>query len=343
MTRGFIHPRRWASVAGLAVVGLLALSACSGSNEGGGQAQGAGSGGWCDGMTVRFFAGGSPGDGFAPILAKGAEQAGEDLGAQVEVVYSDWEPEKLLSDLREAIAANPDAIAFTGHPGDEAVLPLAGEAAEAGILMTYQNVDVPETRAQFGGGFVGADLAAQGAALATQALNDLGLESGEQALVMGPFGDQARAVREEAAASTLEDAGIRVDRVTPPNAAFTDPNLLTPILTGHLGNNPETRLIVYPGTTLGSAPIYMDAAGKEPGEVLNIGFDLTPATLDAMESGHVQMTADQQPYLQGYLPVMNLCQRHAYQMGPLEIDTGAGFLTEENVGDVADLVEQGIR
>lgn len=160
---------------------------------------------------------------------------------------------------------------------------------------------------------------------------------------MGPFGDQERAVREEASATTLEDAGLEVDRVTPPMEAFTDPNLLTPTVTGYLQENPDTELIVYPGTVLGSAPHYMETANKEPGDVLNVGFDLTPTTLEAITSGHVQLTADQQPYLQGYLPVMNLCQRHAYGMSGLEVDTGSGFVTEENIEEVADPVEQGVR
>lgn len=98
---------------------------------------------WCEGVNIRFFAGGSPGDGFAPILTRGAEQAAEDLGAEVNVVYSDWEPEQMLSDLRDALAGDVDGIAFTGHPGDEAVMPLAQQAEEAGILMTYRTSRYP--------------------------------------------------------------------------------------------------------------------------------------------------------------------------------------------------------
>lgn len=198
-------------------------------------------------------------------------------------------------------------------------------------------------RAEFGGGFAGANLAEQGGALATEALNTLALKSGDRALVFGPFGDKSRAAREEASAGRLEAAGLKVDRVTPPLEAFTDANLLTPIVTAYLQKHPETKLIVYSGTTLGNAPQYMKAAGKKAGEVLNIGFDLTAATLDAIKSRYVQITADQQPYLQGYLPVLNLCLRAKYKMGSLAVDTGAGFDTEKNAQDVADLVKQGIR
>lgn len=354
--------RSFAAVA-IASAGFLALSGCTNSSSSPGTASGSASGsgsstqttgaaaqagadvasGWCAGVTVRFFAGGTPGDGFAPVLAKGAQQAGKDLGAKVQVVYSDWKPEQMLSDLRDAIAAKPTGIAFTGHPGDDAVAPLAKQASDAGIMMTYLNVDDPKTRAQYGGGFVGADLASQGAALSTEALNTLGLKSGDRALVFGPFGDKTRAQREEAAASTLEKAGLTVDRVTPDNQAFTDNNLLTPVITAYLQKHPDTKLIVYSGTTLGAAPQYMEAAGKKPGEVKNIGFDLTAATLDAINSGYVQITADQQPFLQGYLPVLNLCMRAKYKMGSLNVDTGAGFDTDKNAGDISDLVKQGIR
>lgn len=325
-----------------AALGLLAVSACTGAGEQRTAEKGS-STAWCKGMNIRFFAGGSPGDGFAPILAKGAKQAARDLGADVDVVYSEWEPEKMLSGLRDALAGNVDGIAFTGHPGEKAVMPLARQADEKDVLMTYQNVDVPAVRERWGGGFVGADLEEQGAALAEEALDTLDVGSSDRALVLGPFGDKARAVREEATAVTLEKAGVEVDRVTPPMEAFTDPNLLTPTVTGYLGKNPETKLIVYPGTVLGSAPQYMKAAGKKPGDVLNVGFDLTPATLKAIQSGHVQITADQQPFLQGYLPVQNLCQRHAYGMSGLEVDTGASFVTKENVKTVVKPVERGVR
>ena len=60
-----------------------------------------------------------------------------------------------------------------GHPGDEALMPLAKQAAEKGILMTYQNVDPSGVRAKYGGGYVGANLATQGKALAEKQLGNL--------------------------------------------------------------------------------------------------------------------------------------------------------------------------
>ena len=54
--------------------------------------------------------------------------------------------------------SRPDGIAMMGHPGPASIEPLAEEAAAAGILMMYQNVDVPTVREKFGGGYVGANL-----------------------------------------------------------------------------------------------------------------------------------------------------------------------------------------
>ena len=57
-----------------------------------------------------------------------------------------------------------------GHPGDDALMPLAKQANAAGIIMTYQNVDPAGVRAKFGGGYVGANLATQGKALARETI-----------------------------------------------------------------------------------------------------------------------------------------------------------------------------
>src|SRR4029079_18224504 len=95
---------------------------------------------WCKDVHIRFFVGGAEGDGFGTIVLNGAKQAQADTGAQVDFVFSGWQGEKMVQQLREAIASQPDGIAMMGHPGTSAIMPLAEEAAKAGILMEYQNV-----------------------------------------------------------------------------------------------------------------------------------------------------------------------------------------------------------
>ena len=94
---------------------------------------------------------------------------------------------------------------------------------------------------------------------------------------------------------------------------------------------------------LGNAAVYMKAAGKKPGEVFNVGFDTSPQIVEAFKSGWVQLTADQQPFQQGYLPILSLCEQIVYGLAPINVDTGAGFVTPENYKAVADLATEGLR
>src|SRR5258708_31854142 len=107
---------------------------------------------WCSNVTIRFFNGGDAGDAFASIVYKGAQAAQADLGPKVDFVFSGWQTDKMVSQLRDAVAAKPDGIAMMGHPGDDAIMPLPQDAATAGILMMYPTVDVPTVRANAGAG-----------------------------------------------------------------------------------------------------------------------------------------------------------------------------------------------
>jgi simple sugar transport system substrate-binding protein len=300
--------------------------------------------GWGSGVKLRFFAGGNAGDAFASIVFNGAQQAQADIGVAVDYVFSGWDVNKMTDQLREAIAAAPDGIAMMGHPGDDALLPLAQQAHEAGILMEYQNVDLPKVRQAYGGGYIGADLGPQGRALGDTAVQKFGLKAGDKAIVFGAWGQPGRFFREEGTAQALEQAGVVVDRIVSPPEAGSDPNLLTPILTAAFLKNPDTKLICQAGgQTLSTTPTYMQAIGKAPGELVNIGYDLSPAIIDAFAAGWVQLTSDQQPYLQGYLPILSLALSKKYGMTSLTYDTGAGFVTPDNYQPVAELAKAGIR
>lgn len=299
---------------------------------------------WCDGVRIRYFVGGEAGDAFASIVYKGAQAAERDLGPKVEYVFSGWQPDKMVNQLRDAIAVKPDGIAMMGHPGDDAIMPLAEQANKAGIIMMYQNVDVPKVRAKYGGGYVGANLTPQGQALGKEALRTLGVKSGDTAFVFGAWGQPGRFIREQGTVDALIEGGMKVITAVSPPAAATDPGLLIPTITGAFGKNPNIKLIVYAGgQSLGAAPTYMKAINKKPGEVINIGFDTSPAIIDAFDKGYVQLTSDQQPFLQGYLPILSICGTKKFGFAPMNVDTGAGFVNAQNYKAVADLAKQGLR
>jgi simple sugar transport system substrate-binding protein len=299
---------------------------------------------WCKDVKIRFFVGGAEGDAFGTIVYNGAKQAAADTGAQVDYVFSGWQVEKMVQQLREAIASAPNGIAMMGHPGPSAIMPLAELAAKAGIKMMYQNVDVPEVRAKFGGGYVGANLEPQGRALAEQAVRQFGLKKGDTAIVIADWSQETRVVRELSTVKGLEDAGVKVVKLNGTPDMAGDPNLAIPVISAGLLANPETKLIGYPGgQMLGNAAVYMKTIGKKPGEIANIGFDTSPQIVSAFKDNWVQLTSDQQPFLQGYMPIVSLCQQVVYGLGAMNIDTGAGFVTPDNYKTVADLATEGLR
>jgi simple sugar transport system substrate-binding protein len=299
---------------------------------------------WCGGVKIRFFAGGAEGDAFASIVYNGAVQAAKDTGADVDYVFSGWSSEKMIQQLREAVAAGPQGIAMMGHPGNAAILPLAEEASNAGIKMMYQNVPVDDAVAKFGGGYVGAQQNPQGRALGEEAVRRFGLKAGDVAIVMSDWAQEERAQRELGTIQAFEAAGLTVVKLQSPEGLGTDPNVGIPVITAAITANPDVKLIAYPGgQPLGNAQTYMEAAGKKAGDIINIGFDTSPQIVEAFKGGWVQLTSDQQPFLQGYMPILSLCQQVVYGLGAINVDTGAGFVTPDNYETVAALANEGLR
>ena len=295
-------------------------------------------------ITIRFFAGGDAGDPFASIVYRGALAAQKALGVKVDYVFSGWDNERMVAQLRDAIAARPDGIAMMGHAGDAAIMPLAEQAAKAGILMIYQNVDVPKVRARFGGAYVGAQLESQGRALAETAIQKFGLKKGDRVIVFGNWGMPGRYIREGGSADAFTKAGMIVTKLTITNEQVANTQLLLPVISGAILAQPATKLILYSNSAnLGAVPMYMDSLGKKPGQIINIGFDTSPAIVDAFRRGYVQLSSDQQPYLQGFIPVTSLALSVAYGFSLIGYDTGAGYVTPENLEDIAALAEAGLR
>ena len=81
---------------------------------------------------------------------------------------------------------------------------------------------------------------------------------------------------------------------------------------------------------LGAQLASSGLAGKIPAG----GFDLTPGTLTAINAGQLDFTIDQDPYLQGFLPVLYL---YLFNLTgglvlPPDTDTGLTFITRSTIG-----------
>lgn len=101
---------------------------------------------------------------------------------------------------------------------------------------------------------------------------------------------------------------------------------------------------------LGVGPVItmsgLRAAGDLGRDITIGGFDLTPELLGAISDGDVLFTVDQQQYLQGYLPILQLYMFQTNSNvigGGLPILTGPGFVTADNAADVLSLSEAGTR
>jgi len=304
-------------------------------------------GGWCSGTDIVFFPGGSPGGPFATVVYNGAVQAAADLGANVEYVWSDWNPEKMITQFSEAVATQPDGIAVMGHPGDEAFKPLVDDAESQGIIVTSMNTQLAELQAAYssaGFGYVGAILYDAGYSLGTEAVSRFGLGAGDKAFVWGLLAQAGRGERTQGVVDALEDAGLEVIYQEIDNATNADAAAGVPIFVGLMSANPDIKLVVTDhGALTATLETYLTSAGLGPDDVYAVGFDLSSATVEAIRGGWTDLVIDQQQWLQGYLSVLQICLTHNFAFTGLHIDTGAGFAHAGNVELLADLVEKQIR
>lgn len=302
---------------------------------------------WCSGTKIVFFPGGSPGGPFATVVYNGAVAAAADLGADMETVWSDWNPEKMVTQFSEAVATKPDGIAIMGHPGDDAYEPLVDEAEAQGIIVTSSNTQLARLQARYasnGFGYVGAILYEAGWALGKEAVARGGLQAGDKAFVWGLLAQAGRGERTQGVVDALEDSGLEVVYQEIDDATNADAAAGVPTFVGLMSANPDIKLVVTDhGALTATLETYLTSAGLGPDDVYAVGFDLSSATVEAIRGGWTDLVIDQQQWLQGYLSVLQICLTHNYAFTGLQIDTGAGFAHKDNVELLADLVEQQIR
>jgi len=73
---------------------------------------------WCAGVKIAAFPGGPQGAVFANNVYNGFRQAELDLGPSVTYYFSDWDPNKLLTQVQQALATKVDGIATYGFGGE---------------------------------------------------------------------------------------------------------------------------------------------------------------------------------------------------------------------------------
>lgn len=297
-------------------------------------------------VEIIYMVGGPPGGSFASIKARGARDAAKILGdrVNVKVVYGNWNPQNDAKLFQEAIAMGPDGIAVVGWDAMEQFIP---EAIDEGIIVTIQNValqDMEEKYKSKGFGYVGQEQYSSGYTLGKAAAERSGLGEGDSAMVWGLKSEPVRGQRTRGVIDALEEAGLEVDHIEISSSVDKDASNGIPVFTGYMQSHPEIDLVVTDhGGLTATQEEFFKSAGLEPSEVYGAGFDLSPATARAIKSGYTDLVLDQQPYLQGFLPIFQIYLTAKYNFSGLHIDTGSGLVGPSNIDVIAPLAEKGIR
>lgn len=318
------------------LVGIAFSAQVSAEKQGSGQ-----------GVTIWFDTGGSPGGPYNTVVQNGAQAAANDLGADVRFMYSDWSPEKMISNFKQAMASKPDGIVVYGLPGDDAFAPFIEQAINEGIIVTSIDTKIPKTQEKFrtkGFGYVGTDNYLQGKALAKEALKRAQLQPGDRAFVWGLKRLQDRGRRAQAILDVLEANQIVVDYYEISPEIDKDSSMGTPLVSGYLARNPDCKMmIVDHGALTSQMENFLRTAGVGPGKIFVAGFSLSPATASAIENGYVNLVSEAQPFLMGYLSVVQIVMQKRFGFTGLDIDTGGGMIDGVNIKMIAPLAKQGIR
>jgi len=106
-------------------------------------------------------------------------------------------------------------------------------------------------------------------------------------------------------------------------------------ITAYLKAHPDTNVIFsVGGVDIAAAATVARKLGYKPGQITIVGFDILPQTLVEIKKGYIQLIIDQQLYLQGYLPVVQLFLIKKYGFSPWDVNTGQAFVDASNVDKV---------
>ena len=180
--------------------------------------------------------------------------------------------------------------------------------------------------------------------LTANAMLAQGLKAGDEAMVYGVFSQAERGQSDKGLADTLEEAGLKVDRLEITQEVDSDVSLAVPVLVSYIQAHPDLKAIgTQHGGITGILAEALKKAGKKPGDIIVAGIDLGPATIDGLKSGYVSATLDQLLYLQGFMPVVQCVMTAKYRMPGLSLNTGAGMVTPATIDGLVELIDAGIR
>ncbi|MFY2823554.1 sugar ABC transporter substrate-binding protein [Ruegeria sp. MALMAid1280] len=276
---------------------------------------------------------GQANDAFWNVVKNGVEQAGKDVGVNVEYRAPETFDMVAMSQLIDAaVNQEPDGL-IVSIPDADALGPSIERAVAAGIPVISIN----------SGAEVAKDL---GALLHVgQDEYDAGKAAGEALASMG--GSNAICVNHEVGNVSLdlrcegfaEGFGGNVTVLPTSN----DPSEIESKVAAALAADESVDTVMALGASSAGEPAV--AAVKASGRDVNVAsFDLSANFLQSVVDGDAAFAIDQQQYLQGYLAVnfMGLHAKYGLMPGG-DVPSGPNLVTADKAGQVIELSSQGIR
>ena len=248
----------------------------------------------------------------------------------------DVDLEAQVSLVRQAVSKGYDGIALNIIDA-EAFDGVVQAAIDHGVPVVAFNVDdhaTPNARLSS----VSQRLYDAGCQLAERVADDIP-DGSHVLLTLHDQGVSALEDRQRGQQDTLRPKRIRWTVITTGN----DPQQGAERIAQVLRQQPDIRVV------LGTGQSDTEAAGRAIEKHFAdqgywaAGFDLSAETLRLIQLGPIRCTVDQQPYIQGYYPAVQLALYLRYGILPSDIDAGATIIDRSNVDRVIELTKRNYR
>lgn len=298
-------------------------------------------------LNVVFTHHSSASNPFWQAVKKGFDDACDKLQANCQMIFTQTEGsiEQQAANMMAALSRNPDAL-ITSIVDNNAFDQIISGARESGVIVIASNVD--DTDGAAGNArqaFIGQGFIPAGYSLGKKMAEFYPADGKIKAVVgVSAPGQNWSEQRAQGIINHLEEmkAGGRDVEIVRLDTG-TDGAVVAERVGAYINANPDTT--VYFDTGLWHAYVAQVLAdrGVEPGKVLMGGFDIVAEVLQQMETGYIQVQVDQQPYMQGFMPVMQAYLAKTVGLSPADIDTGQGLVLVEDVPELWELAKQGKR
>lgn len=273
---------------------------------------------------------------FEPVK-KGMQDAGHLMNAQCDFFGTEGVDLKAQAAMvRKAAADGYDGIALN-LVDQEAFDEVVEQTIRKGVPVVGFNTDdhgTPNARLSC----VNQQLEAAGGKLARQVLSHVP-EGCHVLLTMHDAGISSLEDRLRGLQNVLREKNVRWTVVIPGNDVVKGTETIAKALREHH----DIRIVLNTGqadTEAAGRAIKKHFSGKG---YWSAGFDLSPTTLQLIKEGIIRCTVDQQPYIQGFYPVVQLAQLVRYGIMPSDIDAGSTIIDRSTVDRVIELTERKYR